>query len=134
MGAASTRSIMSGGAEESHVVYSGIRQSLGHVPRETAFPNLTPAYGSLDAQYAERTSMPPGSHPHWTQYYGPADWATNAEIYRLNSMHGQIADDDENFRMDNTQRRAMEFDMLQNRSRDFMEAMSNARNTHASED
>jgi len=126
--------MMSGGAEESHVVYSGIRQSLGHVPRETAFPNLTPAYGSLDAQYAERTSMPPGSHPHWTQYYGPADWATNAEIYRLNSMQGQIADDDNKYRADNSARRQIESDMLQKRSGDFLEAMRNARTTHASED
>jgi len=123
-----------GGAEESHGVYTSIRQSLGHVPRETAFPNLTAAYGSLDKQYAERTSMPPGSHPHWTAYYGPADWATNAEIYRLNSMHAAIADDDNHYRADNTARRATEAQMLQQRNRDFVDAMKNARKTHANED
>ena len=117
------------GAEESHTVYSSIRQSLGHVPRETAFPNVTPAYGSLDKQYVERTSVPPGAHPHWTQYYGPADWANNAEIHRLNSIHAQVfsfvhryfhtltltpqvADDDSKYRSDNTVRRDMEANMV----------------------
>lgn len=122
------------GAEESHTVYSSIRQSLGHVPRETAFPNLTPAYGSLDKQYVERVNVPPGQHPHWTQYYGPADWANNAEIYRLNSIHAQVADDDNRYRADNTARRQTEANMLTTRSMDFMDAMKNARQTHASED
>lgn len=79
------------GSQESHAVYTSIRQSLGHLPRETAFPNLTPAYGTLDKQYAERVLVPPGCHPHWTQYYGPSDWANNAEIYRLNSIHADVS-------------------------------------------
>ena len=80
------------GSQESHAVYTSIRQSLGHLPRETAFPNLTPAYGTLDKQYVERINVPPGCHPHWTQYYGPSDWANNAEIYRLNSIHADVSD------------------------------------------
>merc|ERR1712216_27658 len=125
---------MSGGSEESHAVYTAIRHSLGHVPRETAFPNLTSAYGSLDKQYVERTSVPPGSHPHWTAYYPDWDWGTNAEIYRLNSMHAQIADDDNKYRADNAARRQTEAKVLQQRNQDFVEAMRNARNTHARED
>ena len=82
---------MTTGAQESHAVYSAIRESLGHLPRETAFPNVTPAYGPLDKQYVERTNVPPGCHPHWTQYYGPSDWANNAEIYRLNSIHADVS-------------------------------------------
>jgi len=123
-----------GGAQESHSVYASIRQSLGHVPRETAFPNVTPAYGSLDKQYMDRLSVPPGAHPHWTQYYGQADWANNAEIHRLNSIHGEVADDDNKYRADNTMRRQMEAQMLRTRSGDFVGAMASARQTHADED
>jgi len=125
---------MAGGAAESHAVYRKIREQVGYRPRETAFPNLAPQYGPLDAQYKERTAVGPGGHPHWAPYYHPGDHATNAEIARLVAVRPQVLSEDAQYRADQEYIRACEAANLQGRNEDFLKAMKVARERHASED
>jgi len=121
-------------AAESHAVYRKIREQVGYRPRETAFPNLAPQYGSLDAQYKDRSSVAPGGHSHWAAYYHPGDHANNAEIARLRALQPQVITDDKQYRMDQEHIRMVEAQNLAERNTDFVAAMATARERHAAED
>eukprot|EP00658_Telonema_sp_P-2_P036538 TRINITY_DN26408_c0_g1_i1.p1 TRINITY_DN26408_c0_g1~~TRINITY_DN26408_c0_g1_i1.p1 ORF type:complete len:243 (-),score=51.73 TRINITY_DN26408_c0_g1_i1:261-989(-) len=121
-------------AAESHAVYRKIREQIGYRPRETAFPNLAPQYGPLNAQYKERTSVGPGGHAHWAAYYHPGDHATNAEIARLVSRMPQVTADDNQYMADQEYIRKLEEENLHQRNSDFVGAMKLARERHAAED
>merc|ERR1712216_108133 len=116
------------------LVYRKIREQVGYHPRETAFPNLAPQYGPLDAQYKERTAIGPGGHSHWAAYYHPGDHATNAEIARLRAVQPQVIADDAQYRADQEHIRVVEGQNLTDRNADFARAMGVARERHATED
>ena len=121
-------------AAESHAVYRKIREQIGYRPRETVFPNLAPQYGTLDAQYKERTSVGPGGHTNWAHYYHPGDHATNHEIARLRAVQPQVIEDDRQYRSDQDYIRNMEAQNLAERNNDFTYAIGVARERHAAED